>query len=109
MSVGRMIKRKVREAIPPLLFLSLVGYFGWNATQGDHGLRTYQAQLHLLDQAKAAQAAANAEQVAWTQKVGGLRASALDADSLDERARAMLNLTENGDLVVPYGNNHKLY
>jgi cell division protein FtsB len=108
MSFGRMVKRRVREAIPPLLFLSLVGYFGWNATQGDHGLRSYQAQLHLLDEAKQAQAAANTEQATWTQKVMGLRASALDADSLDERARAMLNLSEPGDIVVPYGG-HKLY
>lgn len=108
MSFGRAVKRKVRATLPPLLFLSLVGYFGWNATQGDHGLRTYRAQLQLLQQANESQAAAQYERAAWTQRVSGLRDKGLDADTLDERARAMLNLAEPNDIVVPYGNN-KLY
>lgn len=108
MSFARTIKRKVRAIMPPLLFLSLVGYFGWNATQGDHGLRTYRNQLQLLGQANAAEAAATMEQSAWTQRVSGLRDNALDADTLDERARSMLNLAEPNELVVPYGSN-KLY
>ena len=108
MSFGRAVKRKVKAAIPPLLFLSLVGYFGWNATQGDHGLRTYHARLELLQQANEAQAAALYERAAWTQRVSGLRDKGLDADTLDERSRAMLNLAEPNDVVVRYGNN-KLY
>lgn len=108
MSFGRAVKRKVKAVIPPVLFLSLVGYFGWNATQGDHGLRTYRAQLQLLQQADDAQQAALFENAAWNQRVSGLRDNGLDADTLDERARAMLNLAEPTDIVVPYGKN-KLY
>ena len=104
MSVTRAVKRKVRAALPPLLLLSLVGYFCWNATQGEHGLRSYRDRLALLGQANAAEAAANAENQAWTRRVNGLRDDALDADTLDERARAMLNLAQPTDLVVPYGN-----
>ena len=48
MSFGRAVKRKVKAALPPLFFLSLVGYFGWNADQGEHGLRRYSDQLRLL-------------------------------------------------------------
>ncbi len=108
MSFVRAVKRKVKAVLPPLLFLSLVGYFGWNATQGDHGLRTYRNQLQLLSEANAAEAAATAEQAAWAQRVSGLRDRSLDADTLDERSRAMLNLAEPNELVVPYGKN-KLY
>ena len=108
MSFGRAVKRKVKAVIPPVLFLSLVGYFGWNATQGDHGLRSYRAQLQLLQQANDAQKAALFENAAWTQRVSGLRDNGLDADTLDERSRAMLNLAEPNDIVVPYGKN-KLY
>lgn len=108
MSFGRAVKRKVKATLPPLLFLSLVGYFSWNATQGDHGLRSYRSQLKLLDQANVAQAAALTEQLAWNQRVSGLRDSGLDADTLDERSRMMLNLSESSDIVVPYGAN-KLY
>ena len=50
-----------------------------------------------------------AEQAAWSQRVSGLRNGALDADTLDERSRAMLNLAEPNDVVVPYGQNGKLY
>ena len=108
MSFARAVKRKVRAALPPLLFLSLVGYFGWNATQGAHGLRSYRDQLTLLGQADAAETAAVAEQAAWTRRVSGLRDGGLDADTLDERSRSMLNLAEPNELVVPYGSN-KLY
>ncbi len=108
MSFARAIRRKVKATLPPLLFLSLVGYFSWNATQGDHGLKSYHAQLQLLGQADAAQAAAITEQAAWMQRVSGLRDSGLDADTLDERSRSMLNLAESNELVVPYGSN-KLY
>jgi cell division protein FtsB len=41
--------------------------------------------------------------------VSGLRDHALDADTLDERARAMLNLADPNDIVVPYGPNNRLY
>ena len=108
MSFARAIKRKTRAALPPLLFLSLVGYFSWNATQGEHGLRSYRDRLQLLGQANAAEDAAKLEQAAWMQRVSGLRDSGLDADTLDERARAMLNLAQPNELVVPYGKN-KLY
>jgi cell division protein FtsB len=108
MSFARAVKRKVRATLPPLLFLSLVGYFGWNATQGEHGLRSYRDRLQLLSQANAAEAAATSEQAAWMQRVSGLRDKGLDRDTLDERARAMLNLAEPNELVVPYGAN-KLY
>ena len=109
MSFGRAIKRRCKAALPPAFFLSLVAYFAWNATQGAHGLKTYSSQLHLLSQAQAGQDAAVAEQAAWNQRVSGLRDHALDADTLDERARAMLNLSDSNDIVVPYAQNNKLY
>ena len=109
MSFGRAIKRRIKGALPPAFFLSLVAYFAWNATQGEHGLRSYSAQLQMLSQANAGQAAAVAEQAAWNQRVAGLRDHALDADTLDERARAMLNLAQSNEIVVPYAQNNKLY
>jgi len=38
-----------------------------------------------------------------------LRSSHLDADALDERARAMLNRADPADIVVPYGPKSRLY
>ncbi len=109
MNFGRVIRRRVKAALPPMFFLSLVAYFAWNTNQGEHGRRSYAEQLALLAQAQSEQAAAVSEQAAWNQRVSGLRDHPLDGDTLDERARAMLNLANPDDLVVPYGQNNKLY
>ncbi len=109
MQVWRTIKRKVREAVPPVIFLGLTAYFGWNATQGDLGLKSYARQLQALQQAQSVEASANLEQASWRQRVDGLRDQALDADTIDERARAMLNLATPAEIVVPYGPGNKLF
>ena len=96
MSIARTAQRVVQAIIPPVLFLSLAGYFGWNAMRGDHGLRAYAMRQHQLVTAKA-------------ERVAGLRANHIDPDTLDERARAMLNLADPNDVVVPYGQANKLF
>lgn len=93
----------------PLIFLALVGYFGWNATQGNRGLVAYAQRQELLAQAKAEEAKVQAERDAWERRVGGLRANHLDADTLDERARSMLNLADPADIVVPYSPQDRLF
>lgn len=109
MDAWRWVKRRVREAVAPSVFLLLTGYFGWNATQGELGLKSYAQQVALLDRANSARAAALAEQHSWRQRVEGLRDAALDADTIDERARAMLNLADSSEIVVPYGPDGKLF
>lgn len=108
MSIVRTVKRAVKAAIPPLLFLSLTAYFGWSATQGDHGLGVLAERHRLLQQAEAERAAAEAEQQTWERRVAAL-GSHLDRDMLDERARAMLNLADPNDIVIPYGAKDRLY
>ena len=94
MQLGREMKRRLKATVAPLIFLSLVGYFSWNAVQGNHGLVAYAQREDLLAQAQADQAKAQAERDAWERRVAGLRARHIDADALDERARAMLNLAD---------------
>ncbi len=103
MPFWRAVKRRIKEAVPPAIFLGLTAYFGWNATQGELGLKSYAQQLALLDRADAANAAAILEQKSWQQRVEGLRDAALDSDTIDERSRAMLNLAQSDEIVVPYG------
>ena len=109
MAFWRTVRRRLREAVAPSIFLALTAYFGWNATQGALGLKSYAQQIALLDRANSAQAAAEAERQSWRQRVEGLRDAALDADTIDERARAMLNLADSTEIVVPYGPNGKLF
>lgn len=109
MSGSRTMKRRLRGAIAPAVFLSLVSYFSWNATQGDHGLKAAAQRQELLKLAKTDLAKAESDREAWERRVAGLRNNHLDPDTLDERARAMLNLTDPSDVVVLYGPKEKLF
>ena len=109
MAFGREVKRRAKAAVAPLVFLALVGYFGWNATQGNRGLVAYAQRQELLAQAKADQARVQAERDAWERRVAGLRANHLDADTLDERSRSMLNLADPADIIVPYSPQDRLF
>ncbi len=105
----RSVKRGAIAMIAPTVFLSLTGYFAWNATRGDHGLKTYAVRRTQLVLANKERAAAEAELDIWETRVAGLRANHIDPDTLDERARAMLNLADPADLVVPYGPGKNLF
>ncbi len=103
------MKRRAAAAVAPLVFLSLAGYFMWNATQGSRGLNAFVLREQDLAAAKAQLARADGEVAHWERRVSGLRANQLDRDALDERVRAMLNLSDPSDIVVPYGQGKRLF
>jgi len=109
MSFGQELKRRARIMIAPAAFLIVTAYFGWNAAQGDRGLVAYAQRQELLRQVVADQAAAKAERDSWEIRVSGLRARHLDPDTLDERARAMLNLSDSNEVIVKLGPQEKLF
>jgi cell division protein FtsB len=109
MAFWRSVKRRTKEAVPPLLFLGLVGYFTTNALNGDHGLRAMAARREVLKAAQAELAAADAERVGWERKLAGLSGARLDPDALDEQARAQLNLGDPAELVVYYPKDKRLF
>jgi cell division protein FtsB len=109
MALGREVKRRAKAAVAPMIFLSVVGYFGWNAVQGNRGLVAYAQRQEWLAQAQAEQAKVQAERDAWERRVSGLRARHIDADALDERARAMLNLVDPSEIIVPYATPDRLF
>ena len=98
-----------RAAVAPLAFLSLVGYFGWNATHGDRGLAAFAERQRLLKEAGADLGRAQAEQTAWERRLAGLRNNHIDRDMLDERARSMLNLADPSDIIVQYAPKERLF
>ena len=103
------VKRQLRAAIAPSLFVALVGYFAWNAMQGDRGLQSYAVRQEQLKSVQAELARVMQEKETWERRVMGLRTQRLDPDTLDERARAMLNVADPNDIVMPYGANKRLF
>lgn len=109
MRIWRAIKRGVRAAVGPSVLLGLSGYFIWNATQGDHGLKAYEQRLLVLQTAQVDVTRAQSEKAMWERRVAAMRARNLDRDALDERARATLNLSDPQDIIVMYSREKKLF
>ena len=109
MSIGQEIKRRAKMCLPSLMLLGVASYFGWSATQGARGLQAYVHQQEQLRLAQAELASANAAVDDWERRVAGLRSAHLDGDTLDERARAMLNLADPADTVVMYPRGKPLF
>lgn len=105
MSIATMMKRRLRAAIPPIIFLLLAAYFGWNAMHGDRGLVAQQQDKLDLAAAQAQLARADAEVTQWQNRVKGMGDRHLDLDALDAQARSMLNFVDPRDLVVMTGTN----
>jgi len=78
----------------------LIGYFGVNAFSGNRGLKAKQD----IDQQMAALTTElgrlKLERAQWQRRVALLKGDNLDADMLDERARALLDYTDPHELIL---------
>lgn len=102
MTIGRRIRDALNAMVAPTVFLALVGYFGWNATQGDRGLQAYAMRQQQLVGVQADLNKVEQERDVLERRVAGLRAQRLDVDTLDERARTILYAAEPGEIVAMY-------
>ena len=109
MSWSGTLRRQARAAVAPAVFLGLAGYFGWNATQGARGSQAYAVRQEQLRAVEAELLRATTERDMWERRVAGLRPQRLDPDTLDERARAMLNVADPSEVVMPYGAGKRLF
>jgi cell division protein FtsB len=109
MSIGQALKRRGKAIVFPTVFMAITAFFGWSATRGDRGLVAFAQRQTLLQQVQADEQAARAERDAWQVRVAGLRKEHLNADTLDERARQMLNLADPSEVIVKYAPQDKLF
>ena len=109
MSFGRALKRRMRDALLPLGFAALCGYFAWHSQQGDFGMVSRERKLEDIASARAALARAETDRAAMERRVAGLRGDRIDRDQLDERARTLLNLVGKDELVIPYEPGKRLF
>jgi cell division protein FtsB len=84
----------------PLLAFGAAGYFAYNLETGDHGLEA-RADLDRRKQVLEGELEGlKAVRSRLERDVALLRSDSLDPDMLDERARAILNLAHEDDLVM---------
>lgn len=103
------LRRQARAVIAPAVFLGLAGYFGWNATQGARGSQVYAVRQEQLKMVEAELLRVTTERDVLERRVAGLRDQRLDPDTLDERARVILNVGDPSDIVMPYDTGKRLF
>jgi cell division protein FtsB len=98
--VLRAVRNRFRAIAPPVIFLAITYYFGWNAVHGKSGLEAQHLQQQELAQATARFQAVEAQRAAWQTKIADLNAQSIQPDMLDEQAREVLNLANPQDMVI---------
>ena len=99
-----VVRRRLRAILLPIAFYavsgSASGFFVWQASIGDRGLNAkaeFETQMaRMTQQLEALQS----EKSAWERRVGLMRSDSVDADLLDEEARAMLDRVGKNDLLI---------
>jgi cell division protein FtsB len=78
----------------------LIGYFGVNAYTGDRGLRAKQDLDQQFTELSAELGRLKQERAEWQRRVVLLKSESIDPDTLDERARAVLNYLHPHELTL---------
>ena len=109
MAFWRGVKRRLKSLVAPTVFVAVAAFFIWHTIHGERGVLARERRHQEIAAAQAALEVARAENAAVQRRVNGLRAGGLDRDQLEERARALLNLSQPTEIVVPYPPGQRLY
>ena len=91
---------RLTSFILPLLACGAAGYFAYHLQTGDHGLAARAELQGRKDVLEGEFAGLKEVRLRLERDVSLLRPESLDPDMLDERARAILNLAHQDDLVM---------
>lgn len=79
---------------------ALIGYFWFHAFTGQRGLHAKHEIDQQLGELTTELGRLKVEKGLWERKVALLRSDSIDPDTLDERARALLNVADPNDVVL---------
>jgi cell division protein FtsB len=96
----RVLARRSRFLVGPVLGIALTGYFAYHLVEGDRGLNAWLRLNREIRTASANLDAVRAQRAALDLKVSELRPDHVDPDLLDERVRAILNLVSPDEIVI---------
>ncbi len=100
MSLLIELRRRSRTLVGPLLGACAVAYFAYHTVQGDRGLLAWFRLRHEIAEAEQTLARLKAQRAAMEHRASLLRPESLDPDLLEERARAMLNMGREDELII---------
>ena len=101
----RMATRQRKKSVVDLLLVPVVAiavtaYFVWHAFQGDHGILARERMEARATELSAIHARLVEERTALERRVRQLRSESLDADLVEERARANLSFAHPDEIVI---------
>jgi cell division protein FtsB len=100
MLIIKEIRRRARHVVGPFLGLTLVVYFAYHTVQGDRGLMAWWQLNQDVKQAEETLAQLEDTRATLDRRAVLLRPDHLDPDMLEERARLMLNMGRDDEVVV---------
>ncbi len=84
----------------PVIGVCLVLYFAFYFVQGDRGIRALLDYRHQVEKTRLQLAQIKAKRERLEHRVSLLRSDSLDPDLLEERARAVLNLSQPDEIAI---------
>ena len=75
-------------------------YFVWEGLNGHRGVKAGEEYQQQLDKLRYERNFFKMQRLQWEQRVALIRGETVDADILDEEARAQLNRTDKHDVVI---------
>jgi cell division protein FtsB len=94
------IRRRARHVVGPFLGLTAVVYFAYHTVQGDRGLMAWWRLNLEIKQAEESLAQLEDVRDNLDHRAQLLRPDHLDPDMLEERARLMLNMGRDDEVIV---------
>ena len=93
-------RRRARLVLGPFLGLTAVVYFAYHTVQGDRGMLAWWRLNKEIKQAEDTLAQLEDERDNLDRQAVLLRPEHLDADMLEERARLMLNMGRDDEIII---------
>ncbi len=100
MMILNEIRRRARHVVGPFLGLTAVVYFAYHTVQGDRGLLAWWHLNQDIKQAEESLAQLEEARDNLDHRARLLRPDHLDPDMLEERARLMLNMGRDDEVIV---------
>jgi len=100
MYFSNSVVEAARLVVTPVFGALVIGYFAYHSLKGDHGLSAYLALTGEITKAEIALRNHRRERLLIERRTELLSPDNLDIDTLDERARAVLNFLEVDDRVI---------
>ncbi|MEO0036770.1 FtsB family cell division protein [Phaeospirillum tilakii] len=96
----QVFRRYLRHISGPMIGVGAVVYFAYHTVEGDRGVRAWLRLNGEIAEAQLQLDKIATERAEMEHRVSLLRPDHLDQDMLEERARIMLNMSREGDVVV---------